>query len=151
MLARKMNPPTRNEQVDKVHPDVVFQFSWGNSKGYEEKALNDMMNRASVHPFQPFNEAPRLGFLLKVRKKSKPNRRGRKIISGIDLYRVPRGSTVADAEANRNGASHIVYSREGPDVSVDITARDLGIEGFWAWVCRKPYTISLEEICELLD
>ena len=55
------------------------------------------------------------------------------------------------AVANRNGASHITYSRGDPDVAIEIRAQDLGIEGFWAWVCRKHYTISLEEICELLD
>ena len=146
-----MNPPPPNEQVEKVHPDVVFQFSWGNTKGYEKDSLNDMMNRASVVPFQPHNEAPRLGFLLKTRKKRKRNNNGRRIIAGMDLYRVPRGCTFDDAVANRNGASHITYLRGDPDVVIEVRAQDLGIEGFWAWVCSKPYTISLEEICELLE
>jgi hypothetical protein len=73
-----MNPPPPNEQVDKVHPDVVFQFSWGNSKGYEEKALNDMINRASILPFQPNNDAPRLDILLKVRKNKKTQQKREK-------------------------------------------------------------------------
>jgi hypothetical protein len=109
-MPKQMNPQLPNEQGDAVHPDVVFQFSWENKMKYESMALDDMMNRASVDPFQPNNEAPRLGFLVKIRKKEKRNSIGRKIVTGVDLYRVPRGTNVADTEHNRNGASHVRYS-----------------------------------------
>ena len=140
-----------SEQTERVNPDVVFQFSWGNSFGYEKNAINDMMNRALVMPHQPNNEAPKLGFLVKVRTGSKRRSNGRKKLQRIDVFRIPRGTTVADAEANRNGARKASYEPGQEDVVMEITAKDLGIEGFWSMFCRSSFKISAREIYELLE
>ena len=67
-----------SEQTERVNPDVVFQFSWGNSFGYEKNAIDDMMNRVLVVPDQRNNEGPKLGFLVKARTHKKRLRDGRK-------------------------------------------------------------------------
>jgi hypothetical protein len=139
------------EQIERVNPDVVLQVSWGNDMGYEVKAINDMMNRALVvHvPPQPNNEAPRLGFLFKIRKHRKRRTRdGRKKVTKIDVYRIPHGATVEDAIANRNGASLTSYTPGQQDVTMEITAQDLGIEG--EELCPPPFTISTKRIYEEL-
>jgi hypothetical protein len=141
------------EQTERVNPDVVFQFSGGNAEGYEIKAIDDMMNRALVVyvPHQPNNEAPRLGFLVKLRThRGKRTRDNRKKLLKVDVYRIPRGATFQDAKANRNGASHASYAPGQQDVVLEITAKDLGIEGFWAMFCRSPYKISAKAIYEAL-
>jgi hypothetical protein len=91
----------------------VFQLSWGKSKDYEIDAIDDLMNKAVVSytPYQPSNEAPKLGFLLKVRfKGQKRDGNGRKILRCLDVYRIPHGATFEDAKANRKGASHCTGS-----------------------------------------
>jgi hypothetical protein len=70
------------------------------------------MNRAVVSytPPQPNNEAPKLGFLVvKLRFKNKRTRNDRKLLSKLDVYRIPRGATFEDAKAKRKGARHEVY------------------------------------------
>lgn len=123
------------EQKERVNPDVVFQFSWGNGEGYQIEAIDEMMNRALVVyvPHQPNNEAPRLGFLVKLRTHG-PNKGTRddwRKLREVDVYRIPRGTTFEDAKASRNGASHASYAAGQQDVVLEITAQDLGIEGFW--------------------
>ena len=140
-----------SEQTERVNPDVVFQFSWGNSFGYEKNAINDMMNRALVMPQQPNNEAPKLGFLVKVRTGSKRCSNGRRKLLRIDVFRIPCGTTVADAEASRNGSSKASYVPGQKDVVVEVSAKDLGIEGFWATFCCSSFKISAREIYELLE
>ena len=77
---------------------------------------------------QPNNQAPRLGFLIKIRVHgSKRTHDGRKIIRQIDAYRLPCGTTAADAKANRNGASYQAYVPGGVDVIMQVTAADLGV------------------------
>lgn len=149
------NPPKMHatrEQKDRVNPDAVFQFSWGNAKGYAEQVIDDLMNRAvsSYTPHQPNNEAPKLGFLVKLRFKKKCTHNERKILSKVDVYRIPRGATFEDAKANRKGASHHVYAPGGQDVVMEITARDLGIGGHQG-APGTPYKISAEEIFESLS
>ena len=122
LVAQKKDPKPPGEQNEPVNPDVVFQFSWGDKMGYDVEAMNEMMNRALVLPFQPNNEALRLGFLVKVWTKKKRNCNGRKILSGVDLYRVPKGTAAADAKANRNGASHVSYTSGGAVITFEITA-----------------------------
>ena len=88
------------------------------------------MNHALVtYPHaHPDNQAPRLGFLIKIRVFSKKRTHNkRKIIRQIDVYRLPRGTTAADAQANRKGASYSKYVPGGQDVAMEITAADLGV------------------------
>jgi hypothetical protein len=111
------------------------------------------MSRALVvhEPHQPNNEAPTLGFLVKVRThRRKRTHNNRKILTKIDVYRIPRGATLEDAKANRNGASHASYSPGQQDVIMTITAHDLGIRVVWARFCRSPFTISAKRIYEEL-
>ena len=139
------------EQTACVYPDVVFHFSWKNTMGYEVEAINAIMNRALVVPEQPNHEAPTLGFLVKAR--THPRKRthdNRKILTQIDVYRIPRGATLEDAKANRNGACYAAYIPGQQDVILEVTAQDLGIKGFWARFCRSPFTISAKAIYEML-
>ena len=150
------NPPkihATREQTERVNPDVVFQFSWGNAKGYEIDAIDDMMNNAVVSytPLQPNNEAPTLGFLLEVRFKGKKrDRNGRKILRCLDVYRIPHGTTYEDAKANRKGASHSVYAPGGQDVVMEITAQDLRL-GNYSGAPGNPYKISAKAIFDSLS
>jgi len=97
------------EQTERVNPDVVLQFSWGNDKSYDIEAINAMMNRA-VATFasqQLDNEAPKLGFLVQIRLIAKKRTNNdRRILNCVDVYRIPRDTTYEDAKLNRNGASH---------------------------------------------
>jgi hypothetical protein len=141
------------EQIEVVNPDIVFQFSWGNGEGYEVEAINDMMNRALVaYPHaQPDNSSPNLGFLIKVRTKAKRNAAGHKIIRGVDVYRLPRGTTFADAKANRHGATHVIYTPGQADVTVEVTAQDLGIPAGNVPAPPPPFQISVADICNNLQ
>jgi len=124
------NPPKRfsnQDQVERVNPDVVIQFSWKNGDSYEEKAIDDMMNRADVVP-QANNSPPKLGYLLEIRTKaSKRTANGRLILQAIDVHRIPRGATKQDAINNTKGASYSRCMQGGPDVVIQITPNDLGI------------------------
>lgn len=145
--------PKSREQCERVNPDFVFQFSWGNSEGYEVQAINDMMNR--VHtlyvPPQSNNEPPRLGFLLKMRTDSRERTHdGRKKLLKLDVYRIPRGTTFDDAKNSRSGASHFSYAPGQPDVVLEVTAHDLDIQNFWAMLCQTPYQMSAKAIFESL-
>jgi hypothetical protein len=75
--------------------------------------------------------------------------------AGLDsIYKVPRGTTVADAIANANGAAqHIVYTPGGQaaqDVPFVITASDLGVTGFWAYFLGS-FKISVHLLWKLLQ
>lgn len=114
---------------ETVNPDVVFQFSWGNAMSYEEKAIDDMMNRALVNydPNQQHNSAPRLGYLVRIRKSAKRDANDCPILKQLEVYRIPRGTTLEDAKSNQNGASLSMYTAGQADVIIKITAQDLGI------------------------
>ena len=100
---------------------------------------------------QPNNEAPKLGFLLKVRFKGKKrDRTGRKILRCLDVYRIPHGATYEDAKANRKGASHSVYAPGGQDVVISITAQDLRL-GNHQGAPANPYEISANAIFDSLS
>lgn len=127
------NPPKRHasrDQVERVNPDVVIQFSWRNGDSYEEKAIDDMMNRALVtyNPPQANNSPPKLGYLIKIRTKgNKRTADERLILRAIDVYRIPNGATKQDAINSTNGASYSRYVPGGPDVVIQVTPHDLGI------------------------
>ena len=126
------NPPKRHscrDQVERVNPDVVIQFSWKNGDSYEEKAIDDMMNRTLVvyNPPQANNSPPKLGYLIKIRTKAnKRTADDRLILRAIDVYRIPNGATKQDAIKNRKGASYSRYQPGGTDVLIQITPEDLG-------------------------
>jgi hypothetical protein len=128
--------------LGKVEPDVVIQFSWKNEWDYDVRAINDMMN-ISV------GDGIRVGYLIKMDftvkgKKNNPP-------TGLDIYKVPRGTTVANAIANANGAQHIVYTPgQVQDVPIVITASDLGVTGFWAYFWGS-FKISVHLLWKLLQ
>ena len=104
----KMRPDGANFNVD---PDVAFQFSYGNDWDSEEDAMNLIM----VGGIGIGNQGPRVGFLIKVRLVS-----GNAV--GLDIYKVPRGRTVADAINQINGATHMVYTHgQVADVTIEIS------------------------------
>ena len=117
------------ETKETVNPDVVFQFSWANTMSYEERAIDDMMNRAQVHyvPIQQHNDAPKVGYLVKVRRSSKRDARDRVLLNQLDIYCLPRGTTLEDAAANWNGATHESFSPGDLEVLIRVTAQDLDI------------------------
>ena len=126
-------PPKRyssRDQVERVNPDVVIQFSWKNGDSYEEKAIDDMMNFAlvSYNPPQANNSPPKLGYLIKIRTKAnKRTADDRLILRAIDVYRIPQGATKKDAVNNSKGATYSRYEPGGPDVVIRVTPQDLGI------------------------
>ena len=64
----RCDPSLEEPKIADLIPDVVIQFSWKNPKGYEEDAINDMMNEGleSDHGSPPTSR-PDLGYLIKVR------------------------------------------------------------------------------------
>lgn len=149
-LAEPLKRHKSRNQVERVNPDVVFQFSWTNADAYEEEAINDMMNRAVVTPTtNPNNSAPRVGYLLKVRLSSKGLADDRKKLSRMDVYRIPRGATVQDAIAEQSGATKQTYTPEGNDVVMTITAQDLGIPT--GQPAPPNFTISAKTIFNFLS
>jgi len=118
---------------DGAVPDVVIQFSWRNKRGYEEDAIDEMMNDAVEIERGPKSmTCPRVGYLIKVRFKKKRTLRNSlkesktQDMGGLDLYRLPYGTTVDDAINGACGASKVTYVPGGPDQHIDITAQDLG-------------------------
>jgi hypothetical protein len=132
-------------------PDVVIQFSWKNSNTYETAAMNDMMTMARESTFRAGSTTrPTLGYLIKAKfapddskkkRKRQPTPKIRGTIVGLYIYRLPHGTTVADALNNNNGASVHFYKSGDPEYLITITPADLGITGFWAYMCGN-YTIK---------
>jgi hypothetical protein len=151
-------------------PDVVIQFSWKNSKTYEESAvIDDMMNIGMERPNDLVASAttrPTLGYLIKVRfsKKRKLeavlattdaitgittetiNTKDTPDMNGLDIYRLAHGTSVAAGTA-----VHERYLPGGPEVWIVISAQDLGIsDWFWAKVCGD-YKIKASTIFHKMD
>jgi hypothetical protein len=124
-------------KLGDMTPDVCIQFCWKNSWAYEENAMNDLMNRAVATP----NPDVRVGYLIKMRFENGQT----KPPTGLDVYKVPRGTTVADALENRNGAQHMTYTPGTGDLSIEITASDLGITGFGGFFCT-PFKVSMKSL-----
>ena len=72
---------------------------------------------------------PRVGYLIKVRFKKKGTLqnalKGSRTqgMGGLDLYRLPFGTTVDYAINGTGGASKVTYVPGGPDQHIDITAQ----------------------------
>jgi hypothetical protein len=149
-------------------PDVIIQFSWKNTKTYEENAINDMMNFGIERPKDLVASAtrPNLGYLIKVRfsKKRKLETvvattdavtgittetiktKDTQDITGLDIYRLAHGTSIANGTA-----VHERYLPGGPEVWIVISAQDLGItDWFWAKVCGD-YKIKASTIFHELD
>ena len=155
----KKNPETGLVRpVDAQIPDVVIQFSWKNQLDYEVNAIDDMMNQGLESSGEgPSMIRPRLGYLIKVRfsrihKKRTPAGVIRtQDMVGLDIYRLPYGTTVADARgANKHNAEHWCYVPGGPDVLITIKPEHLGITGLWAVLCGE-YTIKASYLFKLMD
>lgn len=128
-------------------PDVIIQFSWQNKKSYEEKAINDIMIRGLEKDHgAPSTILPRLGYLIKVRfskKRTLANAiKGSKTqdLEGLDIYRLPHGTTVADAHDTANSNAVLWrYVAGGPEIWITIAAQDLGITGFFNALLFREY------------
>lgn len=64
---------------------------------------------------------------------------------GLDIYRLPHGTTISDAENLTNGAAKWTYKPGGQDCDIAITPLDLGITGIWAMLCGE-YRIPASEV-----
>jgi hypothetical protein len=137
-------------------PDVIIQFSWRNTQRYEEDAINDMMNRArDKQRGSKSTTRPTLGYLIKVKfsKKRRLEINGSETqdMVGLDIYRLPHGTTIADArDPNNPNASLWHYVPEGPECLITITPGDLGITGFWALMCGE-YRIKASVVFETMQ
>ena len=130
--------------------DVIIQFCWKNTQAYEENAIDDMMNLSLEKNRGDVSHArPSLGYLIKVqfsKKRKLPG--GDKIqdMAGLDIYRLPHGTTIANAcDPNNLNAQHWYYKPDGPEIYITITPQDLGITGLWAWICGE-YKIKASAI-----
>jgi hypothetical protein len=127
-------------------PDVVIQFSWQNSFEYKKQAIEDMLSKGLECEGGPLSkDRPRLGYLIKVRfsDKLKMAGLGAPDLVGLDVYRLPHGTTVKQAlDPNDSSAEYMCYECGGPDVLVSIRAKDLGtMEGSGA-----DYTMCASDI-----
>jgi hypothetical protein len=140
-VGNRLSPKPTNPP-NEVNPDVV---SWGASFDYGTHALNDVIIRSETFGS---DTAPRIGYLIKVRREGTP---------GLDVYKVPHGTTVDDAVNNRNGAEHEAYNAGGPDIVITITPSDLGIDvpasGIWGRIWGRicimlcgNFEISMERL-----
>ena len=84
-------------------------------------------------------DRPRVGYLVKVRfskKRPLPGAiEGTKTqdLEGLDIFRLPHGTTVNDAINGNNGASKWAYfPTNGLDSEIHIRPQELGITGFWS-------------------
>ena len=71
-----------------------------------------------------------------ARKGSKKKTTTTRDVRGLDIYRLPHGTTIADARDpkknySKNGASYFHYKPGGPEYLITITLGDLGIAGYW--------------------
>ena len=120
--------PTTPQPV--VHPHVVIQVSIFNDEDYEIDAINDLATRAAAGQ----GAKPNLGVLIKLRVDPVSDEP-----TGFDIYYLPSGVYWSDAVNGTNGAKHVVYNRNGPDVLVTITKEDLGGIDLSIWQSIKDY------------
>jgi hypothetical protein len=121
-----------------VAPSLTLSFSLTGGTN-EEDAINDMMNRALEKANGALSTTrPALGYLIRVKRTLQRGAdKKTQDMQGLDIYRLPHGTTIADAcdPNNPQNASHYHYVPTGPEYRITITPGDLGITGFWALVC----------------
>ena len=72
-------------------------------------------------------------------------------MEGLDIYRLPHGTTIADAhDVNNPDAEVWQYVPGGPERTIVITPQDLGITGIWA-VFRGEYRIKASELFQSMQ
>jgi hypothetical protein len=145
--------PTVRDSV----PDVVIQFSWKNKQSYEDDKIDDTMNLSlEVDGGAQSTIRPAVGYLIKAKLSKKRKLAGAikgsetQDLIGLDIYRLPHGTTIMDAKNATNGAEKWTYWPGSQDRNIIITPSDLGITGFWALVCGE-YRIPVSEIYEELN
>ena len=74
-------------------------------------------------------------------------RAGHKCIDVYDM--LPRGTTFADAKANHCGAT--AYTLGQVDVTVEVTAQDIGIPAGTVPAPPPPFQISIADICDTVQ
>jgi hypothetical protein len=114
-------------------PDVVIQFCWGNVLSYEKQSIEDILSKCLEYEGGPVStDLPRLGYLIKIRLKRKMVGQGTKEVIGLDVYRLPHGTTVKQAlDPTDPSAEHWRYEPGGPKVLISIGPEDLGIPPTW--------------------
>ncbi|CAB9499236.1 expressed unknown protein [Seminavis robusta] len=108
----------RKPVIADIVPDTVIQFSWKNKKKYEVEAINDVMTQSlETDCGAPSTIFARVGYLIKVQFSKKRTLLGAIMgkdsktqdIVGLDIYRLPHGTTTMDAENKTNGAEKWTY------------------------------------------
>lgn len=139
-------------------PDVVIQFSWKNKMWYEENALDDMMTKGLEREEGSLSATrPNVGYLIKVRFSKKRTLAGAtkggktQDMTGLDIYRLANGTTLADArDPNNDHATFMQYTPGGQDYLIIIKPEDIGITGFAALLCGT-YTQKASEVFAHMD
>jgi hypothetical protein len=112
-------------------PDVIIQFSWRNTLMYETNAIDDMMNHGLEHDDgPPSTSLPRLGYLIKARfaKKGKRKADGKYNVIGVDVYRLPHGTTIAQArDPNDSAAQYWRWSPGDDEIRITVAPEDVGM------------------------
>jgi hypothetical protein len=120
-----------------------------------------MMNRSLEVDGGPLSTIrPSVGYLIRAKfSKKRPLEgaiKGSKTqdLTGLDIYRLPHGTTIMDAKNATNGAEKWTYSpdsqTDSQDRNIIITPAELGITGIWALVCGG-YRIPVSQIYEQMN
>lgn len=134
-------------------PDVIIQLSLKNKRGYEEDAIDDMMNNGLEHDHGPPSMTrPTVGYLIKVKFSKKRTLAGAikgsktRDLVGLRIFRLKHGTTVNDAEGgNSPDAEAWDYIPGGPERFIVVSPQDLGITGMWALLFGE-YKIKMSEV-----
>jgi hypothetical protein len=143
-------------------PDVVIQFSWGNGFNYEKHTIEDMLSKGLEREGGQLSmDLPRLGYLIKIRFQDKRTTAGQvvKDVIGLDIYRLPHGTTVKQAlDPNDPSAEYWRYEPGDAEVLISIGYVDLGIPPTLSShhdTCKssygEKYTMKASEIYENLS
>jgi hypothetical protein len=111
---------------DSAIPDVIIQFSWRNTFKYEEKAIDDMMNCGLEHEDGPPSTSfPRLGYLIKA--VFGPMEDDRQDVIGVEVYRLPHGTTIAQAlDRTDAAAQYWMWTPGDAEMQITVTPEDVG-------------------------
>jgi hypothetical protein len=99
-------------------------------------------------------DLPRVGYPIRVLYSKKRARvpgatTTTRDLKGLDIYRLPHGTTVHDATDGSNGASKWTYSlTNGPDSEIHILPEDLGIASPSLW---DGYRLPVSDIFDEMN
>jgi hypothetical protein len=112
-------------------PDVVVKFSWDTSFDYDKLAIEDMLSKGLEYEGGPLSvDRPRLGYLIKVRFYDKRTIAGKdtKDVIGLDIFRLPHGTTLDQAlDEDDPSAEYSYYEPGAAELLISIGREDLGI------------------------